>query len=326
MANHLNASGHAKSYFKHDPIDINGRHDSIRLVKVLPDLSREGFIQCQLRAHSFPPASWDSCHTTEDFDDEPWDPTDYSADPNDWDIDVPVYKCLSYTWGPPQEDCIIKINGRVLLIRRNLWEFLCVAQDQYSGQAFWIDALCIGQTNTVERNHQVKQMGRIYSRAQMVYVWLGNKHKLSSLLHYLSIKKEEQNQWLQHALEKLFETFAMDEFWTRAWVTQEIVLARRVFVLAGSSRHELRSLARIIQNQTFSYLGHNGFEHFADILADKKELKNWSLINLLRHFRDKKCAIKRDRVYSLLALCGEGRELDVDYSISDRELLVYILR
>jgi hypothetical protein len=38
----------------------------------------------------------------------------------------------------------------------------------------WIDAISIDQMNTQERNHQVRIMGKIYSSAQKVIVWLGS--------------------------------------------------------------------------------------------------------------------------------------------------------
>jgi hypothetical protein len=43
-----------------------------------------------------------------------------------------------------------------------------------------VDAICIDQDNILERGHQVKQMGEIYSYAGTVLTWLGlhsNKFK-----------------------------------------------------------------------------------------------------------------------------------------------------
>ena len=39
--------------------------------------------------------------------------------------------------------------------------------------AFWIDAICINQADMAERSSQVGSMGRIYSDATVVFVWLG---------------------------------------------------------------------------------------------------------------------------------------------------------
>jgi hypothetical protein len=37
----------------------------------------------------------------------------------------------------------------------------------------WIDAICINQSDTLERNHQVKNMRLVYGTASSVVVWLG---------------------------------------------------------------------------------------------------------------------------------------------------------
>jgi hypothetical protein len=38
---------------------------------------------------------------------------------------------------------------------------------------FWIYVLSINQKDVLEQNHQVQMMRQIYSRAQSVWVWLG---------------------------------------------------------------------------------------------------------------------------------------------------------
>jgi hypothetical protein len=109
------------------------------------------------------------------------------------DAECPPYICLSYTWGDPVDERAIEINGKVLKVRENLWRFLHVASKQFSNLYLWIDALCkfgisikklglfrseltpfprigIDQTNTTERNHQVQQMGNIYTRADSVLI------------------------------------------------------------------------------------------------------------------------------------------------------------
>lgn len=50
---------------------------------------------------------------------------------------------------------------------------------------YWIDALCINQSNVSGKNDQVPMMGEIYSQCKLVFVWLGEEgqnsvHALSS--------------------------------------------------------------------------------------------------------------------------------------------------
>jgi len=121
--------------FRHEALDYTKQ--SIRLIEVLPD--DESIIRCVMR----------------------------NAKIGD------NYTCLSYTWGLDVEDQIIEINGRMFSVRSNLYDFLDVARLKYTGKLFWIDALCIDQGNNVEKNHQVRQMGEMYSRATLVLVWVG---------------------------------------------------------------------------------------------------------------------------------------------------------
>jgi hypothetical protein len=48
-------------------------------------------------------------------------------------------------------------------------------------RVLWIDAICINQHETQERNHQVSQMGIIFKQAAMVIVWLGDADDTSAL-------------------------------------------------------------------------------------------------------------------------------------------------
>ncbi|OIW25713.1 HET-domain-containing protein [Coniochaeta ligniaria NRRL 30616] len=180
-----------------------------------------------------------------------------------------VYDCLSYTWGDPLDhqlsspsstpladlppgqavtlDCGYKID-----VTPNLFDalqHLCsngystMAIDTNSGRTknyLWIDALCIDQSSTDEKNIQVSMMGRIYEKAQTVIIWLGpgDEHlagaakvicRLSSfspkqarrrfqdiddpeLLETVGIS---QQQWVDYA------AFLQRRWFGRIWVVQE---------------------------------------------------------------------------------------------------------
>ncbi|KAF1967421.1 heterokaryon incompatibility, partial [Bimuria novae-zelandiae CBS 107.79] len=82
------------------------------------------------------------------------------------------YTCLSYVWGPEDQGHTILINDKPYKVRRNLFEFLGVARTMHHSKWLWIDALCINQASITECNHQVQQMGLIYSNAVEVLSWL----------------------------------------------------------------------------------------------------------------------------------------------------------
>lgn len=83
----------------------------------------------------------------------------------------PAYTSLSYTWGPPGPTRHITIDGRLLPIQENLYNFLCKL-GRSSSKSFWIDQICIDQRSVIERNHQVSMMADIYKSALETIIWL----------------------------------------------------------------------------------------------------------------------------------------------------------
>ena len=92
----------------------------------------------------------------------------------------PQYEALSYMWGVPEGELPIKINNSTVRIRPNLKSALYHLRKTHRERVIWIDALCINQKDTNERNRQVNQMARIYSMASRVVLWLGESDNSSS--------------------------------------------------------------------------------------------------------------------------------------------------
>jgi hypothetical protein len=91
------------------------------------------------------------------------------------------YEALSYMWGPEHPVRLIAINENDFGIRENLWLALQHLRLENETRLLWIDAICINQENTDERNHQVTQMGKVYNLASRVVVWLGGSNSSSRL-------------------------------------------------------------------------------------------------------------------------------------------------
>ena len=75
----------------------------------------------------------------------------------------PEYTALSYTWGSSTPSKIIHVNGIPFAVRANLDHFLDRERTAAHQKYYWIDAICINQARTDERNHQVGLMRDIYS-------------------------------------------------------------------------------------------------------------------------------------------------------------------
>ncbi|KAK2010497.1 HET-domain-containing protein [Colletotrichum eremochloae] len=89
-------------------------------------------------------------------------------------IDTPrPYRALSYTWGRPDKSHSIDIGGAHLGITASLDTALRHVRQKDEPITLWIDQICINQANAAEKNEQVPLMAQIYSKAELVVIWLG---------------------------------------------------------------------------------------------------------------------------------------------------------
>jgi hypothetical protein len=294
--------------FKHKP--LNHFRPSIRLVKISPELSPEGLIQCTIS------------HTT----------TSRAS-----------YTCLSYIWGSPVPCQTILINGKTFQVRQNLYNFLDTVRTKSTPTlSFWIDALSIDQQNISERNHQVAQMGQIFSRAQSVQLWLGKMTPeiFPLLQHIISTKDASYDPIVWKAIEEgidiLSESIFDNVYWTRAWVTQEILLARNITIRLDEQSYDfpsflekLRFYETIFSTRHNIFLSSSHFDstpqsplgQFVSVMEKPHKIKEKGLVELLIYFQNKQCENPRDRIYSLLSLCsGDGRDVEVKYDDSIADL------
>jgi hypothetical protein len=124
------------------------------------------------------------------------------------------FEALSYTWGDPTPTGIIHLDGSQLPLTANLESALKHLRFTNMSRIIWIDALCINQQNTQERQSQVLLMGQIYGASTGVMIWLGDdvpvndsSFTLMLLLSEATTRPDyapgypffmEQNQVLQH--------------------------------------------------------------------------------------------------------------------------------
>ncbi|RYP70407.1 hypothetical protein DL769_004969 [Monosporascus sp. CRB-8-3] len=119
--------------------------DSIRLLSLLPHEDTNAPIQCRL----FDYPLQDSSEGTQ------------------------PYEALSYVWGDPNNLRSISINEYDWLITTNLHAALLRLRAPFLERIFWVDAICINQTDETEKVEQIRYMAEIYSKASRVVVWLG---------------------------------------------------------------------------------------------------------------------------------------------------------
>jgi hypothetical protein len=159
--------------------------------------------------------------------------------------DHPHYHALSYVWGDPKVTDFISVNGQDIPVTTNLKAALLHLRVSTRIIRLWIDAVYINQADIPERNQQVQIMHHIYSSAYCVYAWLGEETEGSTIAMHLL--EDLSGQYKDHiiapdaplplpgdlGLWKLLIDLLERPFWTRGWIFQEIVLARKVIFFCG---------------------------------------------------------------------------------------------
>jgi hypothetical protein len=188
---------------------------------------------------------------------------------------VSTYEALSYCWGDPRQRSSITITvagpGGLseydLSVNSSLETALKnIRPTSGAARVLWIDAICINQTDFVERSSQVSLMRQIYSCASRVVVWLGEGSEMMSksieLINIIGDRYETLN-WSKPIDfdDEVFHDplatyhdrhlFVLD--WTlfelpwfhRTWVVQEIFNAKTALFCCGSKTVSWATLLRV---------------------------------------------------------------------------------
>lgn len=113
------------------------------------------------------------------------------------DDPTPDYETISYCWGPPRETPIIKVNGHLVHVPWSSVAALKKMRLSDKRRTLWIDAICINQETTQEKNHQVALMSTIYRLGSQNLVYLGEDENLDA---------EEAVGVMNHVLRDMHDT------------------------------------------------------------------------------------------------------------------------
>lgn len=156
--------------------------------------------------------------------------------------DAPAYRALSYAWGDQTRPEEIFLDGHPLKVGPNLCLALWQLQSYSRVEVFWIDALCINQSDDSERSEQVSKMRAIYERAEEVVVWLGRRYSRTASVFSLLENLYEHRLNMEYvanslkveldSLEEIINLFRAG-YWHRIWVIQEVNSARKIIIQCG---------------------------------------------------------------------------------------------
>jgi hypothetical protein len=144
------------------------------------------------------------------------------------------FEALSYTWGDPQGPRgSISIDRVQISVSQNLFDALSHLRNDIQSRTLWVDAICINQTDLLEKTHQVQLMARIYSSAHRVIIWLGLEEDDSGFfmdtLQQLAERKIDSNAGVLRSERfwRSFKAFTDRPWWWRVWVVQEAAMAAK---------------------------------------------------------------------------------------------------
>jgi len=88
--------------------------------------------------------------------------------------DRPPFNALSYVWGAPSNPVdTLDCGSQQIEITRNCRDALRRLWEVHGAITIWVDAICINQTDNLEKEYQIPIMRDVYTWAKTVYIWLG---------------------------------------------------------------------------------------------------------------------------------------------------------
>jgi hypothetical protein len=183
----------------HQPL-LPGR-DRIRLLRLLPNESRNAPIQCQLFNYTLE----DSGRRTHPYD------------------------AISYVWGDQFNLESISIGRHKLLVGQNLYKALLSLRHHTFERILWVDAVCINQSDIPEKEEQIQFMAKIYAQANRVVVWLGegadNSDQALEEIRVAGGREKSSNYSSPGMINKAVLALLQRPWFRRIWVREHLIIS-----------------------------------------------------------------------------------------------------
>jgi len=263
------------------------------------------------------------------------------------------YESLSYTWGKADVIKRIEVNGKRLDITPNLYSALYHLRFPDRDRVLWADAICIDQSNTEEREHQVGHMSKIYSQADGVIFWLDESTPETDGVFDALVQLRQESEklgcqywqyddarwasiWASNRAEmgeseKLYQgmrSLLGRRWFRRVWILQEVANARAALVCCGRKSIQARFFAlapRLIGIKVDRHC-----QAVLDIMPGPSRDGSWwsqdrKLYTLVKKFgAGCEASDPRDKIYAMLGLCTDAQDSDIlrpDYKKNEEDLI-----
>ncbi|TEY62492.1 hypothetical protein BOTCAL_0161g00090 [Botryotinia calthae] len=270
------------------------------------------------------------------------------------------YTALSYCWGSSPKKSVIWIDNVRVSVGVNLANAL-IRLRRMGIELVWTDAVCIKQSDKQEKSFQVRLMTQIYSKAKVVYTWLGldssglSAFAINSLKDLaLSTPRRIDSLFGRTSRSRLFSSLNCDvcyrcnipgckeltvslrdffnwEYWARMWIIQEIAVASDIRFLCGDTASitydQLAIAIRFLRNELKCWDGEVAWAASNHRRVAKiRNIYQKGSLDLRRAMalaKDSECGWPQDRVYALVGFSSDGSILVLitDYEKTLEEIL-----
>ncbi|KAK5697358.1 hypothetical protein LTR97_007496 [Elasticomyces elasticus] len=269
------------------------------------------------------------------------------------------YTALSYVWGDPSDRSDILIDGQTIQITANLGRALRQVRHEELPMSLWADAICINQSNLLERNEQVGIMVDIFTAASRAFAWLGPETEntavgMAVLRHMLMERPgEKEAPWAVLPADIILPgitDIALRPYFKRMWVVQEASLAAEVELACGSHSIVWKNTIDVVRRFERSIklagispqrqsMGLPNLSSFLQLLTMQLDLSKGekpfglfrrhppTMLDAIYELRHRQVTDPRDRYYALLAVISLGRtaRLEPDYSLPVEEVYARVI-
>lgn len=178
----------------------------------------------------------------------------------------PAYPALSYTWADERGDKSVP-SERIFLgpdktpfpITKNCHSALRRLREQHwgpkarNGWLLWVDAICINQSDTLKRTHQVALMRHIYLQASQTLVYFGEASQSSDLAIQKmdDVVRNVPLHSLSHESREVTVSLFRRPYFSRVWILQDIILPRSINIYYGASTLQSFTVSNLVISEAF---------------------------------------------------------------------------
>lgn len=180
--------------------------------------------------------------------------------------DKPSYEAISYVWGPPEFPERLYLPSGYLAITSSLAAALRQLRYPDRPRHLWVDAVCINQSDDIEKGHQVELMSQIYRHTSCALAWLGPDNSVGLFDHLEKLADIHRDVGVNRACnftdilemratapmnymyqlplaaQLIMQGYSNSNIWSlldlpwfeRLWILQEAILPRRILLCWGS--------------------------------------------------------------------------------------------